>query len=51
MGEAELRDMIDEQHGAQVSCHFCNRVYDFAEEELRALLAEGKGADGQGAKA
>ncbi|MGI5884823.1 MAG: Hsp33 family molecular chaperone HslO [Candidatus Spyradocola sp.] len=51
MGEAELRDMIDEQHGAQVSCHFCNRVYDFTEEELRALLAEGKGADGQGAKA
>lgn len=42
MGEEELLSMIEEQHGAQVSCHFCNRVYDFTEGELRALLAEGR---------
>ena len=39
LGPKELNDMIDEQHGAQVDCHFCNKRYGFNEEELRALLA------------
>lgn len=43
MGEAELNDMIAQQHGAQVGCQFCNRKYDFTEDELRALIREGKG--------
>ena len=43
MGETELRDMIAEQHGAQVSCHFCNKTYDFTEQELLTLLREAKG--------
>lgn len=42
MGEAELRDMIAEQHGAQVGCHFCNKQYEFTEDELDALIAEAK---------
>ena len=43
MGEAELNDMIAQQHGAQVGCQFCNRKYDFTEDELCALIREGKG--------
>lgn len=43
MGEEELRDMIRQQHGAQVSCQFCNRVYDFTEQELESLICEAKG--------
>ena len=37
-GAVELGDMIDEDHGAEVTCRFCDKVYTFTEEELRALL-------------
>ena len=39
LGARELTDMIDEQHGALVNCHFCKKAYGFTEDELRALLA------------
>ena len=39
LGAKELGEMIDEQHGAQVDCHFCNKRYDFTEEDLKTLLA------------
>jgi len=39
LGAAELKDMIHDQHGAQVDCHFCNKRYSFSEEDLKALLA------------
>ena len=38
LGARELEEMIREQHGAQVDCHFCNKRYSFQEEELKALL-------------
>lgn len=38
LGREEIEDMIREQHGAQVDCHFCDRRYRLSEEELRALL-------------
>ena len=37
-GEVELRDMIEEDHGAEVTCRFCDKIYMFTEEDLRALL-------------
>ena len=39
LGPDELQDMIREQHGAQVDCHFCNKRYSFSEDDLNALLA------------
>ncbi len=39
LGAKELTDMIDEQHGALVDCHFCRKCYGFTEDELKALLA------------
>ena len=39
LGAQELQDMISEQHGAQVDCHFCNKRYSFTEDDLSALLA------------
>ena len=39
LGREELEDMIHEQHGAQVDCHFCNKRYAFTEDDLKALLA------------
>ena len=39
MGREELRAMIDEQGGAELTCQFCDAVYRFSREELEALLA------------
>ena len=39
LGRDELGDMIEKQHGAQVDCHFCNKRYEFSEDDLRALLS------------
>ena len=39
LGKDELTDMIATQHGAKVDCHFCNRRYEFSEEDLKVLLA------------
>ncbi|KGX85498.1 Hsp33 family molecular chaperone HslO [Pontibacillus litoralis] len=38
LGEEELHSMIEEDHGASATCHFCNEHYTFTEEELKALL-------------
>lgn len=43
LGREELESMIEEQHGAQVDCHFCNKRYEFSEAELKALLASATG--------
>lgn len=37
-GYEEMTGMIEEDHGAEVSCRFCDKVYTFSEEELRLLL-------------
>lgn len=39
MGKEELRAMIDEQKGAELTCQFCDAVYEFTEEDLEGLLA------------
>ncbi len=39
MGRAELRDLIEEKGGAEITCQFCDAVYYFSKEELEALLA------------
>lgn len=38
MGKAEIKAMIDEDHGAEAQCHFCRKYYHFSEEELKKLL-------------
>src|SRR5699024_30101 len=38
MGEEEIRSMMEEDHGAEATCHFCNEKYQVTEEELEALL-------------
>lgn len=42
MGKDEIRSMIDEDHGAEASCHFCRQVYHFDEDELEQLYKEAK---------
>lgn len=43
LGREELESMIEEQHGAQVDCHFCNKRYEFSENDLKNLLADATG--------
>ncbi|WP_042147447.1 Hsp33 family molecular chaperone HslO [Paucisalibacillus sp. EB02] len=38
LGNDEIRQMIDEDHGAEATCHFCNETYHFTEEELEELI-------------
>ncbi len=38
LGAKELEEMADEQHGAELQCHFCNTKYQFTEAELRELI-------------
>ncbi|MGP4063279.1 Hsp33 family molecular chaperone HslO [Oceanobacillus sp. M65] len=37
LGNEEIENMIQEDHGAEASCHFCNEKYVFTEEELKTL--------------
>ena len=37
LGKKELDDIIREDHGAEVCCHFCEKKYTFTEEELAAI--------------
>lgn len=43
MGEEELRDIMNSQHGCEVTCHFCRRQYAFTEEELDTLIEQAHG--------
>lgn len=38
LGKDEITAMIEEDGGAEASCHFCNEVYNFSKEELEDLL-------------
>jgi len=38
MGEKELTDLIAEQGGAELTCQFCDKVYNFSKEDLENLL-------------
>lgn len=42
LGEKELRNMIEEDHKAEVTCRFCPEVYKFTEFDLINLLNKAK---------
>lgn len=37
LGNEEIQSMIDEDHGAEANCHFCNETYHFTEQDLEEL--------------
>ena len=39
-GEEDLRSMINDDQGAEATCHFCNQVYRATTEQLNSLLAD-----------
>jgi molecular chaperone Hsp33 len=40
LGDPEVQSMVDDDHGAEVTCHFCNEVYTLSEAQLLALLPD-----------
>lgn len=40
LGEEELRQLIDEQGDAELTCRFCDNVQKFSREELESMLAD-----------
>jgi len=40
LGRDELSTLINEDHGAELSCHFCNRTFRFTEKQLVSLLEQ-----------
>src|SRR5690625_1434175 len=40
LGNDEINKMIEEDQGAEASCHFCNETYHFTEQDLQSLLSE-----------
>ena len=43
LGRKDLQSLIDEDHGAELVCHFCRKKYSFTAEELTALMDGSKG--------
>ncbi|QDP38847.1 Hsp33 family molecular chaperone HslO [Radiobacillus deserti] len=40
LGNEEIDKMIEEENGAEATCHFCNEVYQFTAEDLEELKTE-----------
>lgn len=40
LGKEEIQAMIDEDHGAEASCHFCRETYHFSEKDLEEIIKE-----------
>lgn len=43
IGADEIRSLIDEQGGAEMTCRFCDNKYNFTKEELTELLRQAEG--------
>ena len=43
IGKDDLKKILEEDKKAELSCHFCNKVYNFDENDLKRLLAEAGG--------
>lgn len=42
LGEQELQKIIEEQETTEVSCHFCNKAYNFSKHDIENLLKTAK---------
>ncbi len=43
LGKKELYDIIEEQDGAEMTCRFCDNIYNFSSAELEELMEKAKG--------
>lgn len=42
IGEGELNKIIEEDHHIELTCSYCNKKYDFSEEEIKDLLEKAR---------
>ena len=47
LGEKELTDLLNERHGAEMHCNFCNTKRTFSESELIRLIDKIKNGDNE----
>ena len=40
LGRKDLQSLIDEDQGAELSCHFCHQKHFFSTEQLRELMKQ-----------
>ena len=40
MGKEELSKLMEEQGKAELTCQFCDKIYQYSNEELRMLLSD-----------
>jgi molecular chaperone Hsp33 len=45
LGEVDLKDIIEKDEKAELSCHFCKTHYVFEKTELKQILLEAIAAD------
>ena len=38
LGKDELENIIKQDNGAELTCHFCNKKYDFSVQDLRQII-------------
>ena len=38
IGEGELRHLIEQDHGAEIVCHFCGDVFHYSDQDLEQLI-------------
>lgn len=43
LGKKEISDIIEEQGGCEMTCRFCDNVYNFDSSQLRELMDKAKG--------
>jgi len=40
LGKADMEELLSDEKPIEVRCHFCNKTYEFTNEDLRALMKE-----------
>jgi molecular chaperone Hsp33 len=40
IGKKDLSEIAEDENGAELTCHFCNKKYHFTQDELRRLIAQ-----------
>ena len=40
LDEKDLQEMIDDDKGAEITCHYCGNVYNYTTDELKKILKE-----------
>ncbi|MDD4643300.1 MAG: Hsp33 family molecular chaperone HslO, partial [Erysipelotrichaceae bacterium] len=40
LSSKDIQDMIDQDHGCEIVCQYCNKKYYFNEDKLKEIIVE-----------